>query len=132
MTTDLIRRLGINLRYVFVATVDSSGQPHVAIGEQVAFSDDCQLIFENWFCPTTLENIACNSRVSVVAVVPDTGKGYQMLGSVIRDSGTAILNACNPIVTTPTPSEALTRFVVKIDKVLEFTGKIHSDIPIAE
>jgi hypothetical protein len=126
MNTDLIRRLGINLRYVFVATVDSSGQPHVAIGERVALSDDCLLIFENWFCPTTLQNIACNACISVVAVEPDTGKGYQMLGSVVRTTDTVTFDANDPIPHTTKSAEVLNRF----DKVLEFTSKIHADIPI--
>jgi hypothetical protein len=114
-----------------VATSDQSGQPHVAIGEQVVISGDCQLVFENWFCPATLQNIANNTHVSVVAVVPDTGKGYQLIGSVIMSANTALLNGYEPDVEKPGIPQVLTRFTVRIEKILEFTIGIHSDLPIS-
>lgn len=132
MISKPIRRLIENLPYVFVATADASGQPHMAIGEQVTISGDSLLIFENWFCPATLQNIACNSQVSVVAVVPDTGKGFQMLGSVVNSSETAILDGYDPTVNVPEVPQVLMRFTVKIDRVLEFTSGIHSDTPLEE
>ena len=132
MITEPIRRLIENVAYVFIATTDSSGQPHLAIGEQVTISGNSLLIFENWFCPTTLQNIACNSHVAVVAIMPDTGKGYQMLGSIIRSAETAFLDGFDPAVNAPDPPQVLTRFTVRVDKILEFTSGIHSDLPIVE
>jgi hypothetical protein len=104
----------------------------MAIGEQVIVSGNSLLIFENWFCPSTLQNISCNTNVSVVAVQPDTGMGYQLLGSVIRNVSAAILAGFDPSDIIPETSHVLTRFTVKIDKILEFTSGIHSDIPIVE
>lgn len=130
MITEPIRRLIENLTYIFVATADSSGQPHMAIGEHVTISNDSLLIFENWFCPSTLLNISCNAHVSVVAVMPDTGKGYQMLGSVIRSSDKAFINGYDPAVNMPETPQVLTRFTVKVEQILEFTSGIHSDIPL--
>lgn len=131
MIKEPIRQLLENLPYVFVATSAASGQPHIAIGEQVAISGDSQLVFENWFCPATLQNIASNTHVSVVAVVPDTGKGYQLLGSVIMSANAALLNGYDPNAEQPDIPQVLTRFTVRIEKVLEFTTGIHSDLPIA-
>lgn len=131
MISEPIRQLLENLPYIFVATSDQSGQPHVAIGEQVVISGDCQLVFENWFCPATLQNIANNTHVSVVAVVPDTGKGYQLIGSVIMSANTALLNGYEPDVEKPGIPQVLTRFTVRIEKILEFTIGIHSDLPIS-
>ena len=130
MITEPIRSLIENISYVFVATADSSGQPHMAIGEQVTISGDSLLIFENWFCPSTLQNIACNTHVSVVAVSPDTGKGYQLLGSVIRSADTAFLDGYDPAVSMPEIPQVLTRFTVKVEQILEFTSGMHSDLPI--
>jgi len=132
MISEPIRRLIENVAHVFVATADASGHPHLAIGEQVTISGDSLLIFENWFCPATLQNIACNTQVSVVAVMPDTGKGYQMLGSIIRSAETAFLDGFDPSVNAPETPPVLTRFTVKVDKILEFTSGIHSDLPIVE
>jgi|ERR1039457_67226 predicted pyridoxine 5'-phosphate oxidase superfamily flavin-nucleotide-binding protein len=132
MITEPIRRLIENLSYVFVATADSSGQPHMAIGEQVAIYGDSLLIFENWFCPSTLQNISRNTHVSIVAVEPDTGKGYQMIGSVIMSAHAAILDGYDPAFIVPETPQVLTRFTVKVGQILEFTSGIHSDLPIVE
>jgi predicted pyridoxine 5'-phosphate oxidase superfamily flavin-nucleotide-binding protein len=132
MITQPIKNLIENLSYVFVSTADKSGQPHVAIGEQVTISGDSLLIFENWFCPATLQNIAFNTHVSVVAVLPDTGKGYQMLGSVIRSADTLILDGYDPDATMSAKPQVLTRFTVKVDKIFEFTSGIHTDMPLAD
>lgn len=117
--------------YVFVATADSSGMPHMAIGEQVKPDGDSHLVFENWFCPTTLENIAVNTRISVVAAVTETGKGFQLIGSVVNSTNAAILNGYDPVRDRKDMPQVLTRFTVKVEKVLEFTGGIHTDIPIS-
>ncbi|MDD2542182.1 MAG: pyridoxamine 5'-phosphate oxidase family protein [Desulfuromonadaceae bacterium] len=130
MITEPVRSLMGKIPFIFVATADSSGQPHMAIGEQVTVSGDSVLIFENWFCPSTLQNIECNSRIAIVVVLPDTGKGYQMLGSVFKSAETAIHDEYNqPAKTLETP-QTLTRFAVKIEQILEFTSGIHSDVPI--
>lgn len=131
MITEPIRRLLENIPYIFVATADSSGQPHMAIGEQVIISGDSLMIFENWFCPATLQNITSNARVSVVAVLPETGKGYQMLGAVIKSADAAFLNGYDPFDSLPETPQVLTRFTVKVEQILEFTSGIHSDIPVA-
>lgn len=130
MITEPIRLMIKNLPYIFVATADRSGQPHIAIGERTTISGDSLLIFENWFCPTTLQNISCNNRVSIVAVQADTGKGYQLIGSVIRSMNAAILDGYDPRINMPDTPQVLTRFTVKVENILEFTSGIHSDIPI--
>ena len=132
MITEPIRRLIEKTPYVYVATSDQTGQSHIAIGEQVAVSGGSQLIFENWFCPSTLQNIACNTNVSVVAVLPGTGKGYQMIGSVIKSTNAAILDGYDPTVIVPETPRVLTRFTVKVEQIFEFTSGIHSDLPIVE
>ena len=130
MITEPIRRLLENISYVLVATADSSGQPHMAIGEQVTISGNSLLVFKNWFCPSTLQNIACNTNVSVVAVSPETGKGYQMFGSVMRSADAAFFNCYDPVANIPETPQVLTRFTVKVEQILEFTSGIHSDLPI--
>lgn len=126
MITEPLRNLLRKIKYVFVATADAVGQPHMAIGEQVTVSGDSLLIFENWFCPATLQNISSNTRVAVVAVLPDSGKGFQMLGSVIRSTDIAMLDG----YAMPNIPQVLTRFMVRVEDVLEFTSGIHTDIPI--
>lgn len=130
MITEQIRRVMATIPYVVLATTDSSSKPHIAIGSHVKISGDSLLIFENWFCPTTLANIDRNKLVSVVAINPDTGEGYQLLGSVVRSSNDGYPDAHAPSVSLPETPQVLTRFTVKVDQTLAFTGGIHSDIPI--
>jgi len=130
MITEPIRSLIEHIPYVFVATSDRSGQAHLAIGEQVAVTGDSTLTFENWFCPSTLQNISGNAHASVVAVDPGTGRGYQMLGSVIYHGNATILDGYDPVVHQPETPQVLTRFTVRVEKVFEFTSGIHSDLSI--
>jgi hypothetical protein len=130
MITEPIRTLIENLPFIFIATTDQSGHPHIATGGQTSISGDYILVFENWFCPTTLQNITCNCHVSVVAVKQDTGTGYQLLGSVIRSAEAAILNGYDPTSEMTGTPQVLTRFTVRIDTILEFNNGIHSDLPI--
>lgn len=132
MITETIRQFIESLPYLFVATADLCGQPHMAIGKQVAISGDSLLIFENWFCPSTLQNITENSQVAVVVASPDSGSGYQLLGSVVRYTDAATINGFDPTTPTAVTPQVLTRFTVRVEKILEFTNGIHSDIPIAD
>ena len=126
MITEQIRHLLRNAPFIFVASTDSSGQPHMAVGEQVAVTHDSQLVFENLFCPVTLQNISGNSHVTVVVFDPVTGVGYQMLGSVARNSDASVHDAAD----VPDDQAVLTRFSVKVHRLLEFSNGIHSDIPL--
>ncbi len=131
MITEQIRSMLKNTKNVFIATVNAVGQPHMAIGEQVTVSSDDLLIFENWFCPTTLQNINNNARVAVVTVLSDSGTGYQMLGSIVKSKNIAMIDGYDADVALPESPQVLTRFMVKVESVLEFSGGIHTDIPIS-
>jgi hypothetical protein len=102
----------------------------MAISEQVVITEDSRLIIENCFCPSTLQNISDNYHVSVVAIDPETGKGYQLLGSVVNRNNAAMLGGYDPVIHPPETPRVLTRFTVQVEKILEFTSGIHSDIPI--
>lgn len=127
MITTSIRTLLETAPYVVVATSDSTGQPHVAVSERVVISGSSFLTFENLFCPTTLQNISGNSHVAVVAFDPVTGSGYQLLGSVARNEGAVLPDGTHD---NQKNHPVLTRFSVKVHQILEFSGGIHSDIPI--
>lgn len=129
MIPDHIKKLIETTPFIYIASADSTGLPHVAIGEQVIVSADI-LIFENWFCPETLQNISDNSKVAIVAVRPETGKGYQLIGSVTSNDDSAFLTGYDPSIYMPVTPHFLTRFTVRVDRILEFTSGIHSDLPI--
>lgn len=130
MISTSIRRLLETVPYVFVATSNPSGQPHIAISELVVVSGDSLLTFENLFCPTTLQNISANSRVAVVAFESGNGTGYQLVCSIVRNNGTMLPGGSAHSDQGSHP--VLTRFTVKVHQIMEFSGGIHSDIPISD
>lgn len=130
MITTPMRRLLETAPYIFVATSNSSGQPHIAISELVVVSGDSLLTFENLFCPITLQNISLCSQLAVVAFEPGSGTGYQMMCSVVRSADTALPGRAG--AQDREGHQVLTRFSVKVHQVLEFSSGIHTDIPLTD
>jgi hypothetical protein len=62
---------------VYIASVDRKEKPHIAIANAPAFEEDNLLVFEEWFCPSTIENVRGNPRISLAAIDPETTWGYQ-------------------------------------------------------
>lgn len=130
MLTAEIRRFIEKIPLAIVATTDSDGQPHQALGSEVRVLDDNHLVFENWFCRTTLANVARNPRVSVAVVIQKNGTGYQFVGSVAHGSAVAILDGYVPGAEPPGEPQTLTRFVVRVEEVLAFCSGVHTDLPV--
>lgn len=113
----------------FVASADPAGNPHLAAGLNLRVLDDDHLVFENWFCPTTLANVTHNRRLAVVAS-PDATTGFQFLGTVSEALDTAILDGYLPGGEPPGFPQALTRLVIRIETVLPFVAGVHADRPL--
>ena len=130
MITEAMRQLIESTPLVYVASADSEGHPHVAAGNHLTVSNGSLLVFENWFCPMTLHNITRNSHVAVVVPTPGSESGYQLIGRVVKPHDDTPLKGHNTERITPEPAPALTRFTVRIEKIMEFSTGIHFDIPI--
>ncbi|QEM68824.1 pyridoxamine 5'-phosphate oxidase family protein [Geobacter sp. FeAm09] len=130
MISEAMRQFIENTPLVYVASADAKGHPHVAAGKHLTVSDGTLLVFENWFCPVTLHNIARNAHVAVVVAAPGAKNGYQLIGRVVKPHDDPRLPGENA---GPVPLEAppaLTRFVVRVEEIMEFSTGIHFDIPI--
>jgi len=130
MIAEKTRRFIEGLEYVFVASADAAGTPHLAAGREIEVLDSGHVAFRNWFCHTTLANIGENPRISVTFVEPATGAGYQMLGVVESRHETAILDGLAPGREEPGTPQVQSQFVVRIEEVLEFSSGPHSDRPL--
>jgi predicted pyridoxine 5'-phosphate oxidase superfamily flavin-nucleotide-binding protein len=130
MLTTEIRRFIDEMPLAFVASTDESGQPHLATGSGIMALDADHVVFENWFCHTTLRNVARNPLVSVVVMSPETGKGYQFAGSVAHAFDAAILDGYVPGAEPPGIPQTLTRFVVRVQGVMAFATGMHTDLPL--
>lgn len=113
-----------------VASTAADGRPHLALGSDIKVLDDEHLLFENWFCQTTLRNVAQNRQVAVAVMSPGTTSGYQFIGSVVHGFDVALLDGYTPGAVPVSDLQALTRLVVRVEEVLAFCTGIHSDIPV--
>jgi predicted pyridoxine 5'-phosphate oxidase superfamily flavin-nucleotide-binding protein len=113
-----------------VASADADGRPHLALGSGIKVLDDEHLLFESWFCPTTLRNVEQNQQVAVAVMAHDSASGYQFIGSVVHGFDIALLDGYTPGAVPVSDLQALSQLVVRVEEVLAFCTGIHSDFPV--
>jgi predicted pyridoxine 5'-phosphate oxidase superfamily flavin-nucleotide-binding protein len=113
-----------------VASADAEGRPHLALGSGIKVLDDEHLLFENWFCQTTLRNVEQNQRVAVAVMAHDSASGYQFIGSVVHGFDVAMLGGYTTSELPVSDLQVLTRLVVRVEGVLAFCSGIHSDLTV--
>lgn len=129
MITEEIKNFIAGIPLAVVATADNSGHPHLALGSDFRILDDAHIVFENWFCHTTLANVDENPRVALAVMRQDTGTGYQFVGVVAHCYDTAILDGYLP-GESPDEPQTRTRFVVRVEEILAFCSGVHTDAPL--
>jgi len=127
MITETIRRFIEAIPVAIVASTDDAGYPHLAAASGLRSPDGTTLIFENWSCETTLQNVARNPRIAVAVTAADGQAGYQIVGRVRRLFEEAILNGYAPDLEKPGTPQALIQLVIEVEKVMEFSVRMHSD-----
>jgi uncharacterized protein len=130
MINDEIKKFAEGIGHAFVATCDSRGIPHLAAGSDVAIVKPNRLIFEAWFCQTTMKNLEENPRVAVAIADPVTGTGYQFAGRVEKEEDTAILDGFSPDLEPAGLPQVQWRLEVRVENVMAFTTDAHSDRPL--
>jgi len=131
MISQAMRQFIESTPLVYVASADEEGNPHVAAGNHLTVSNGSLLVFENWFCPVTLHNITRNTHVAVVVATPGWESGYQLIGRVVKPHDDTILKGYSAELVPPETAPALTRFMVRVEKIMDFSTGIHFDIPIS-
>ncbi|RJP64972.1 MAG: pyridoxamine 5'-phosphate oxidase family protein [Candidatus Abyssobacteria bacterium SURF_17] len=114
---------------VQVATSDPQGIPHIAAAKGLQILDEEHLVFENWFCFQTLENLSSNPHVAVSILNPGGENGYQLVGTVERTSATEMLDGHIPgeFERFGAIPQTKTQLQVKVEKVLELSTGPHAD-----
>ena len=125
-----IRRCIEGTSLALVASSDETGNPHLAVANDVLALDGQHLLLENWYCPATLRNIEKNPRVAIAVMSQDSETGYQFIGNVAHGYDIALLSGYVPEVEPPGEPQALTRIVVRVDEVLAFCSGLHTDQPL--
>lgn len=110
----------------FVASADADGQPHLAVGQELKVPDEDHVVFEAWFCPKTLENVADNPLVAVVVLESSSGIGYQLAGRVEETAEVGILDGFVPEEKSGMP-QVESRLIIRILSLMEFSQGAHND-----
>lgn len=122
-------RLAKDLGYVFIATADSRGMPHIAAAGKLECAGEQSVTVREWFCPGTVANLDVNKHVSIVAWCKESDTGYQLLGTVtkIRDAG--VLDGYAPEVEQTHPMPQIEKeLLIKVERIIEFKLAPHSDL----
>ena len=130
MVTDEIKRFAERIGHAYVATSDSNGHPHLAAGRGISVFEPDVLVFEAWFCLTTLRNLQENPRVALAIADPATGNGYQFAGTVQKMEQTAILNGYTTADETTGLPQVQWRLELRVESVMAFSADAHSDRPL--
>ncbi|WP_243375302.1 pyridoxamine 5'-phosphate oxidase family protein [Geotalea sp. SG265] len=127
--TDEMQRFIEATGHAFVASSDATGYPHLAAGRDLHVRDDSHLIFEAWFCHTTMENVTANPKVAVAVTAPAADRGYQFGGVVESAADTAIMDGFTGEEEDSAIPQVQYRLIIRVEKVMEFTSGMHSDQP---
>jgi uncharacterized protein len=84
-----MRRVVLEQRLGFVATVTADGRPNVSPKGTLTVWDDHHLVFADVASPVTVENLRSNPYVEVNVVDPIVRKGYRFKGTAtVHTDGT--------------------------------------------
>jgi len=124
-----VMEIARHLKYVYVATADEGGLPHVSAASRLEITPEGNLMVSEWFCPGTLSNAQVNPKVSVVVWRPDIDAGYQILGEIIEIKDLAMLDgyAREPRDLSQIP-QVQRQLIIRAEKVIAFQHAPHSDL----
>lgn len=122
-----IRRFIERTAIAVVASTNSNGQPHLALGTVCKGDVGDQLAFENWLCYQTLDNVRENPRVTVAVIVPEERIGYQFSGRVVDTVDVAIMDGYQPEAKPAAQPQVMSRLVIRVEKVAAFCEGLHID-----
>ena len=122
-----IRRYIERAATAVLASTDNGGQPHLVLGNICSEDEGDQLVFENWLCKKTMDNVRENPQVSVAIIAPEERIGYQFLGSVVNTVDVAMVGGYQPEEKPSGDLQVLTRLIVRVEKVVAFCEGLHVD-----
>ncbi|HBG27177.1 MAG: hypothetical protein A2Y10_07380 [Planctomycetes bacterium GWF2_41_51] len=119
-----IINLAEKIGFVFVATADDKGTPHMAAAAKLTQTETDGIAVEEWFCPGTIANLNSNKQISIVVWSKEFDSGYQILGKVKKINDIGILDGYSPAVDSPHPLPQVERqLLIKISKIFEFKSR---------
>lgn len=130
MISEAIKRFVEDRGVATVASTGADGRPHLALGNDIRVLDGEHILFDNWFCQTTLHNVEENRQVAVSVMARESATGYQFVGRVVHGFDTAMLGGYTPGPLPVDDLHSLTNLVVRVEEIMAFCTGIHSDHPL--
>jgi predicted pyridoxine 5'-phosphate oxidase superfamily flavin-nucleotide-binding protein len=117
------------VKYIFVATANEKGSPHLATAERITMEEGDLVLVTAWFCPQTASNVLINPAISLI--VWDSGKdlGFQLVGEVEKVVEVTIQDGFIPGETVVYP-QIERKLVVRVQNILNFGHAMHSDAEV--
>jgi uncharacterized protein len=81
--TEDMKRVILEQRLGFVATVCSDGTPNLSPKGTTTVWDDDHLVFADIYSPGTIANLQQNPAIEINVVDPDVRKGYRFKGTAV-------------------------------------------------
>jgi len=114
--------------YVFIATVNGEGIPHLAASKKLSFDSDNNVVLTEWFCPGTMENLTGgNSHLAIAVWDSRKDKGYQLIGKAKKEEDLAYLDGYDLKRKDDVP-QIQRKIIVEVEKILDFKLRPHTDI----
>jgi predicted pyridoxine 5'-phosphate oxidase superfamily flavin-nucleotide-binding protein len=127
MISEEIAALCNKAKTVYIASASRTGEPHLAVADNMIIADHEHVVFTSWFCHKTIENLKDNPYISL-AVWDDTiNRGYQLLGDAEEIKDIAILNGFAPQEEEQGLPQVESRLTIRVKKILRFNLGPHSD-----
>ncbi len=131
MKTERLKKaveLSTKTGYIFIATVDNAGMPHIGAAGRMDLTEQGCLVVTEWFCPGTIANLLENKDISIVVWDRVSDSGYQMLGKLERIEDLGVLDGYAPTLESQQPlPQVQRRLLVKVQKIIDFKLAPHSD-----
>ncbi len=133
MKTELLKKLvelSEKTRYVFIATVNGEGIPHIAASKKLSLASKNNVVLTEWFCPGTVANLLGeNHNLAIVVWDSKTDTGYQLIGEAEKEEDMAYLDGYSHDLKGQNQVPQIQRRVtVRINKIIDFKLSPHTDI----
>ena len=122
-------RMAKDLGYVFIATADRKGMPHMAAAGKLEYAGGQNVTVREWFCPGTVANLDDNKCISIVAWSRQPDTGFQLLGTVTKILDIGVLDGYAPELERGHPMPQVEKeLLIKVEKIIEFKLAPHTDL----
>ena len=121
--------LADEMGYVFVATTNEDGLPHMASAGKLTLDPQKHVVLAEWFCPRTVSNVKENQQISLVVWDADGDTGYQPLGDVQDMREVAMLDGYAPEEEGTHLPQVERELLIEARQVLSFSQGPHTDTP---